>query len=143
MWKFNTASLRTTDLDKLNLVQIWYGGLVLGSSQFPLLPQLPQNDACLKSGQNWLSINHLASLVKIRNTLCSIATNQHTQERLFFAFFYQEKHFRRKKRTEKLKKDQFFLFHCVFVMKRLEEDDARTMFFGLYFANCNTTFMSR
>ena len=30
------------DLDKLNLVTFGYGGLVLGSCQFLLLPQLPQ-----------------------------------------------------------------------------------------------------
>ena len=30
------------DLDKLNLVKLGYGGSVLGSSQFLLLPQLPQ-----------------------------------------------------------------------------------------------------
>ena len=31
-----------TDLDKLNLVILVYGGLILGSSRFFLLPQLPQ-----------------------------------------------------------------------------------------------------
>ena len=38
----NTATLRITDLDKLNLVKLDNGGLVLGSSQFLLLSQLPQ-----------------------------------------------------------------------------------------------------
>ena len=32
---------RFTDLDKPNLFELAYGGLVLGSSQFLLLPQLP------------------------------------------------------------------------------------------------------
>ena len=31
------------DLDKLNLVKFVYGGVVLGSSKFSLLPQLSQN----------------------------------------------------------------------------------------------------
>ena len=31
-----------TELDKFNLVKIGYGGLVLGISQFMILPQLPQ-----------------------------------------------------------------------------------------------------
>ena len=30
------------DLDKLKLVKLGYGGLVLGSSQFLILPHLPQ-----------------------------------------------------------------------------------------------------
>ena len=30
------------DLDKLNFVKLGFGGMVLGSSQFLLLPQLPQ-----------------------------------------------------------------------------------------------------
>jgi len=34
--------VRLTDLDKLNLVKLGYGGSVLGSSQFLRLPQLPQ-----------------------------------------------------------------------------------------------------
>ena len=34
--------VRILDLNKLNLVKIRNGGLVLSSSQFPLLPQLPQ-----------------------------------------------------------------------------------------------------
>ena len=35
-------TVRITDEDKLNLVKFGIGGLVLGSSQFLLLPQLPQ-----------------------------------------------------------------------------------------------------
>jgi hypothetical protein len=43
---------------------IEYGGLILGFSKFPLLPQLPQkNDACFKSGQKQLKINDLGLLV--------------------------------------------------------------------------------
>ena len=36
------STVRITDLDKLNLVKICNGGLVLGSSQLLVLPQLPQ-----------------------------------------------------------------------------------------------------
>ena len=45
--------MHITDLDKLKLVKIGNGGLVLSSSQFILLPQLPQkkNDARFNSGQ--------------------------------------------------------------------------------------------
>ena len=40
---------------KAKLVKMCNGGLVLGSSQFPLLPQLPQkNDAHFKIIQNRL-----------------------------------------------------------------------------------------
>ena len=34
-------TVRITDLNRLNLVKLGYGGLILGSSQFLLLPQLP------------------------------------------------------------------------------------------------------
>ena len=34
--------VRFTDLDRLNLVKNHDGGLVLGSSQFPVLSQVPQ-----------------------------------------------------------------------------------------------------
>jgi len=33
--------------------KICIGGLVLASSQFLLLPQLPQKDTCYKSDENW------------------------------------------------------------------------------------------
>ena len=36
------STVRITDLDKLNLVKIRNGVLVLGSSQYLLLPQPPQ-----------------------------------------------------------------------------------------------------
>ena len=45
--------VRITDLDKLNLAKICKGDLVLGSIQFPLLPQLPQKKLhSFQSGQN-------------------------------------------------------------------------------------------
>ncbi len=41
-----------------------YVGLVLGSSQFSPMPQLPQkSNAHVKNGQIWLENNHLALLV--------------------------------------------------------------------------------
>ena len=46
--KIVLPAVRTRDLDKLNLVKLAYGGKVLGSSQFLLLPQLPQK-ATLRS----------------------------------------------------------------------------------------------
>ena len=60
------------DLDKLNLVKLCYGGMVLGLSQFLILTQLStasKNDISLKSGQKWLKNNHLDFLVYIRDTL--------------------------------------------------------------------------
>ncbi len=40
------------------------GGLVSGSSQLSILPQLPpKNTAQFKSGKNWPQNNHLASLI--------------------------------------------------------------------------------
>ena len=52
------------ELDKLNLVKLGYGGSVLSSSHFLLIPQQPQkNDARFKSGQKCLENNRLASLV--------------------------------------------------------------------------------
>ena len=41
VWK-SLYSVRIKDLDTINLVKICTGGLVLGLSKFPLLPQLPQ-----------------------------------------------------------------------------------------------------
>ena len=38
----DTHTTRIVDLDKLNMATTHNGGLVLGSSQFPLLPQLLQ-----------------------------------------------------------------------------------------------------
>ena len=52
-----------TDLDKLNLVEVCNDGLVLGSSQFPLLPHLPPKTTSSKSCQNRLKNTHFASLV--------------------------------------------------------------------------------
>ena len=49
-----------TDLDKLNFSKLVYSGLILGLSQFLLLPQLPH---LLKSGQRWLKNNYRALLV--------------------------------------------------------------------------------
>ena len=75
--KFSFFHIHVEDLlypsstDKLDLVKIHKGGLVLGSSQCPLLPQLPQkNDTRFKKGQNRLENNNLASLVS--HTLCTI-----------------------------------------------------------------------
>ena len=49
------TKVRIMDMDMFKLVKLGYGALVLGLSQSPLLPQLPQkNDARFKSGQNWL-----------------------------------------------------------------------------------------
>ena len=63
--------LQSRDLDKLALVKLGYDGSVLGSSQFLLLPQLPQKmTLTLKVTQNLLENNHLDLLVKIRDTLC-------------------------------------------------------------------------
>jgi len=47
--------------------KLGYSGLVLGSSQFPLLPQQSQKRILL---QNRLKNNHSASLIQIRDTLC-------------------------------------------------------------------------
>ena len=48
-YQFNMATtstevptVRIKDLNKLNLVNLAYGGLVLGSSQFTLLSEMPQ-----------------------------------------------------------------------------------------------------
>jgi len=44
--------------------KLGYGGSVLGSSQFSILPQLHQKtDTRFKSGQEGLENNHLAMLV--------------------------------------------------------------------------------
>jgi len=40
-----------------------YSGLILGSSQFSLLPQLPKNDFYFKSGRKLLKNNLLDMLV--------------------------------------------------------------------------------
>jgi len=50
---------------KFRQAKFAYGGLVLGSSPFSLLPQLPasKNDVWFKSGQNRLEINHLNLLI--------------------------------------------------------------------------------
>jgi len=41
-----------------------YDGLIWGSSQFSLLPQLPKkNNTLFKSGQIWVKINHFALLI--------------------------------------------------------------------------------
>ncbi len=59
---------RFTDLDKLNLLMV-----VLGLSQFSLLFHLPQNkNARIKSGQNLLKNDHIASL--IRDTQCRLVS---------------------------------------------------------------------
>ena len=40
--RLQNDTVHIMDLDKLNLVKFCYGGLILGSSLFSLLPQLPQ-----------------------------------------------------------------------------------------------------
>ena len=57
---------RITDLDKLNLVKIRNGGLVLGSSQFSLLPKI---DPCFKSVQNRLENNNLDSSKSVTHSV--------------------------------------------------------------------------
>ena len=53
-----------TDLDKLNLVKLGYGGLILGWRQFLLLLQLPQKMRLTsKVTKNTLALIH--------DTLCS------------------------------------------------------------------------
>ncbi len=48
--------------DRLGQAKFANGGSILSSSQFSILPQLPQkNEACIKSGQNWPKNNHLAT----------------------------------------------------------------------------------
>ena len=56
-----------TDLDKLNLLKLGYGGLVLGLRQFLRLPQLAPKTLLASKG---LEDNHLALLVSIHDTLC-------------------------------------------------------------------------
>jgi len=59
---YNTVRIKY--LDKLNLVKIRNGGKVLGSSQFSLLPQLPQKmTLASKVIKNLLKNSHLALLV--------------------------------------------------------------------------------
>ena len=67
--KKHTASIHIMDLDKLNLVNHGYCGLILGSSQFCYCA------SCLKkyhfkSGQKRLKNNHLTLLASICDTLC-------------------------------------------------------------------------
>ena len=47
----STLTMSITDLDKVNLDKLGKGGLVLGSSQFVLLSQLPKKSAYFNSGQ--------------------------------------------------------------------------------------------
>ena len=57
------ASERFTYLNKLNLVQFSYCGLILGSRQFFKIAQAAsKNDTRFKSGQNWPKNTHLARL---------------------------------------------------------------------------------
>ena len=51
------------DLGMLNLVKMCNGSLVLGSSQFYLLPNLTQKFKMIKNSQNWLKYKHLATLI--------------------------------------------------------------------------------
>ena len=61
-WDQNRTRVRNSDLDKLNLVNLGYDDLVLGSCQLLLQPQLTQKLTLASSGQKWLKHNHLASL---------------------------------------------------------------------------------
>ncbi len=52
----------TERFTELNLVKPAHGGLIIGSSQFQIPPQLPQKMRLIKkSGQKRLENNHLAS----------------------------------------------------------------------------------
>ena len=66
----------TVCIADLNLVILCYGGFVLGSSQFFLLPNCFKKWDLLQSGQKWLENNYLASLVSIREILCRVQTCQ-------------------------------------------------------------------
>ena len=56
-------TVRIKDLGKLNLVKFPYGGKVLGSSRFLVLPQLPLKTALALKVVKSDSKNHLVSLV--------------------------------------------------------------------------------
>ena len=59
---YDKTTVCITELNKLNLVKRVYGGSVVGSSQFSLLPQLPQkHDAHFKSDS--IENKHLILLV--------------------------------------------------------------------------------
>ena len=59
---YDKTTVCITDLNKLNLVKLVYGGSVLGSSQFSLLSQLPQkHDSHFKSES--IENKHLILLV--------------------------------------------------------------------------------
>ena len=64
-----TVSVR--HFDKLNLVKLGYGGLVIGSSQFSLLPQLPRK---IQLAQKWSKVTQIKSscfiILNPRNTAC-------------------------------------------------------------------------
>ena len=64
------------DLDKLNLVKFADCSLVLGSTQYLLLPQLPQkNDACFKRGQKRLKTTIISLRWSKSSNLESILPN--------------------------------------------------------------------
>ncbi len=64
-------SFTTEHFTYLDISKFYYGGLVLGASQFSLLHQPSQkNEAQFQGGQNWFKNNHLALLIWICDTLC-------------------------------------------------------------------------
>ena len=64
------GTVHIMDLYKLNLVKFCKSGLVLGSSQFPLLPQLPQKTMLTLKVVIDSKLIISLPLVYIRDTLC-------------------------------------------------------------------------
>ncbi len=62
-----SRNIGITDLIKFNLVKFGQGGLILDSSQFLLLPQLPQNTSLFKNDQKWLKNNMIISTQTSKN----------------------------------------------------------------------------
>ncbi len=59
-----------TGLEKLILIKLGIGGLILDLNQFSRLPQLPKNDTCFKSEQKKAQNNHLTLLVCSLHRVC-------------------------------------------------------------------------
>jgi len=85
---------RITDLDKLYLVELRYGGLILSSSQLLLQPQLSKNDTHFKSGQRGFKNNHLTNLVETRDTPRSISIVSGMSDRSYRNISSMFSHFR-------------------------------------------------
>ena len=94
MWQLGLSAVCIMNLDKLNLVKLYYGGLVLCSIQlFATAPAASKNDACCKSGQKLLKNNHLALFTKrvfhnikttftFKKSLASITSEYRTNSRV-------------------------------------------------------------